>query len=67
MTIRGCGFGAVQNGFVLIGNRNGIVADWSDTKILITVPDNISRGTVSVQQNDVQSNAVFFGTYDPAF
>jgi hypothetical protein len=61
MTIGGCGFGAVQNGFVSIGNKNGIIADWSDAKIVITVPDNISRGTVYVQQNDVQSNAVFFG------
>jgi hypothetical protein len=61
MTIGGCGFGEVQNGYVSIGNKNGIVTDWSDTKIVITVPDNISRGTIYVQHNDIQSNAVFFG------
>jgi hypothetical protein len=61
MTIEGCGFGATQNGMVTIANTNGIVVKCSETQIVVTVPEGISRGQIYVQQNDVQSNAVYFG------
>jgi hypothetical protein len=56
MTITECGFGATQNGMVAIANTIGIVVKWSETQIVVTVPEGISRGQIYVQQNDLQSN-----------
>jgi hypothetical protein len=38
------GFGATQNGMVAIANTNGDSRKWSETQIVVTLPEGISRG-----------------------
>jgi hypothetical protein len=45
MTIKGCGFGATQNGMVAIANTNGIVVKWSETQIVVTVREGVFART----------------------
>lgn len=61
MTINGTGFGATQqSGTVVLNNTIGAVVTWSNSQIVVTVPTGTSPGTLYVQQNGVNSNAVQF-------
>jgi hypothetical protein len=41
---QGMWFGATQNGMVAIANTNGIVVKWSETQIVVTVPEGFREG-----------------------
>jgi hypothetical protein len=61
VTIRGRDFGEIQgNSFVSIGDRNGIVKLWTDTKIVATVDEHAHRGNVCVYRDRQYSNAIPF-------
>ena len=61
VTISGSGFGTGQGGgTVWLGTALGLVASWSDTQIVATVPTGSSSGVVQIQQSNGTSNAVAF-------
>jgi hypothetical protein len=61
ITIRGRYFGETQgNSFVSIGDRNGIVKLWTDTKIVATVDEHAHRGNVCVFRDRQYSNTTPF-------
>ena len=61
VTISGSGFGTSQGGgTVWLGTALGLVASWSDTQIVATVPTGSSSGVVQIQQSNGTSNAVAF-------
>lgn len=61
ITIRGRHFGETQgNGFVSIGNRNGIVKRWTDAEIVATVDEHAHHGYVCVFRDRQDSNAIPF-------
>jgi IPT/TIG domain/Bacterial Ig-like domain (group 2) len=64
LTITGTNFGSVQNGFVALYNTNGLVVSWSNTQIVVTVPQGTDSGQLCVQQNGVTSNAASFTVSD---
>jgi RHS repeat-associated protein len=66
MTINGTGFGATQqSGAVVLNNTLGTVGSWTNSQIVVTVPTGTSPGTLYVQQNGLNSNAVPFTINTP--
>src|SRR5229473_957558 len=63
LTLTGSGFGAIQGGVTFSwGSSVGASSftSWSDTQIVLTVPNGISPGTVTVVRNGAASNAVAY-------
>jgi YD repeat-containing protein len=61
ITITGANFGATQqSGDVVLNNTLGTVISWSDTQIVVAVPQGTSTGNLYVQQNGLNSNDVQF-------
>ncbi len=62
MTINGSGFGASQGpyGSVPLYNNYGTVVSWSDTQIVVTIPNDTLPGTVKVKQNGATSNGIAY-------
>jgi hypothetical protein len=71
MTLTGSGFGASQGvasvGFSAPGDTQGVHSflSWSDTQIVLTVPNSIVPGTITVTQNGLASNGVSYATIAP--
>lgn len=66
ISINGGGFGNQQGtGFIAIGNKQGVVVDWSDTQIVASVPSGTRQGSIYVRQGGVNSNSVFFSRIPP--
>ena len=77
ITINGSGFGATQNGVVLINGVSASIANtcqqnpwyacWSDTQIQALIPGNapIGPGTISVSNDGYGSNSVDFTITNP--
>jgi hypothetical protein len=66
VTVEGSGFGSTQGeGFIQVGDRNGQVLSWSDTKIVATVDPWARPAVVSVNQNRMNSNNIPFGISAP--
>ena len=62
----GSAFGDNQGaGYLQIGNRNGIVISWSDTRIVAKVAEYTASGVVEVTQNEQHSNSVPFKILSP--
>jgi hypothetical protein len=65
--IRGSGFGSTQGkGKVLFGKGQAEVIDWSETTIIIKVPDNATPNTygVTVETDEGKSNEAVFKVED---
>ncbi|MDH4139574.1 MAG: IPT/TIG domain-containing protein [Coriobacteriia bacterium] len=61
ITIAGQNFDATQGeGSVTFAGVTGAVVSWSDTEIVVTVPDGTPSGYVGVWQNTLCSNGKFF-------
>ena len=69
MTLTGSGFGATQSSatFSANGDTQGVTSfmSWSDTQIVLTVPNAIVPGTVTVTVAGVQSNGIAYTTIAP--
>jgi virulence-associated protein VapD len=63
VTLTGSGFGASQgSGFVELQNQDRIpVVSWSDTRIVVVVPQGTISGHAYILQNGTWSNGVPFG------
>ncbi len=62
----GSAFGDNQGaGYLQIGNRNGIVISWSDTRIVAKVAEYTASGVVEVTENEQHSNSVPFKILSP--
>jgi hypothetical protein len=71
MTLTGSGFGATQGigkvTFYAPGDTVGVSSytSWSDTQIVLTVPNNIAPGNIYVTQNGSAGNQVAYTTIAP--
>jgi len=66
ITINGANFGnPQQSGAVVLNNNLGTVQSWSNNQIVVTVLTGTSPGTLYVQQNGLNSNAVPFTINTP--
>ena len=71
MTLTGSGFGTTQGvggvTFSAPGDTQGAssFSSWSDTQIVLTVPNSIVPGTITVSQNGVASNGLTYTTIAP--
>ena len=71
MTLTGSGFGATRGvggvTFSAPGDTQGASTfiTWSDTQIVLTVPNSIVPGTITVSQNGVPSNGLAYTTIAP--
>jgi hypothetical protein len=64
VTISGTGFGSTQ-GTVSIGGASASIASWSDTRIVVAVPDQALSGVVIVTAQGVDSNHANFQISPP--
>ena len=61
VTIEGTGFGASQGSSIVTFNRQvAIPRSWSDTQIVVQVPQQATTGPVIVTVNGVSSNGITF-------
>lgn len=61
ITITGNTFETTQgSGWVSFGGTPGVVKSWSDTQIVVTVPQGATSAYVGVIQHDVSSNGIMF-------
>src|SRR5258707_2204832 len=71
MTMTGSGLGLTRAvggaTFSAPGDTQGTTSfiSWSDTQIVLTVPNSIVPGTITVSQNGVPSNGVTYTTIAP--
>jgi len=64
VTINGTGFGVAQ-GAVSIGGANASITSWSDTQIVVRVPDQAISSAVIVTAQGVDSNQAIFQISPP--
>jgi hypothetical protein len=64
VTISGTGFSS--EGSVSFNGTVGSIVDWTDTSIILYVPDNATSGSVTVTTNELTSNPVEFAVSPPA-
>jgi hypothetical protein len=65
LTLTGSGFGTVAGSVRFQAGSTVYAASfvsWSDTQIVLTVPNGVSPGNVAILQNGVYSNAVSYST-----
>lgn len=60
MTIRGEEFGSAEKGFVTFDDVRAEVVSWSETEIVVLVPNELARGHIYVHQGRYTSNFVNF-------
>jgi len=70
MTLTGSGFGTQAEDVMFLPTSGGHIevasfASWSDTQIVLTVPNGVSPGNVEVQQGANNSNLVSYTTIVP--
>jgi RHS repeat-associated protein len=65
LTINGSGFGASQNGGVLINGAAASVQSWSDAQIQVAIQSSTTSGPVTVSNNSIVSNSVPFTVSPP--
>lgn len=64
ITISGSTFEPTQGtGWVSFNGTAGTVKSWSDTQIVVTVPQGATSGYVGVVQHDITSNGVMFDPF----
>ncbi len=66
VVVEGSSFGANQgSGYLQIGDRNGNIINWGDTRIVAKVAEYTASGVVEVTQNEQHSNSVPFKILSP--
>jgi RHS repeat-associated protein len=65
LTINGSGFGASQNGGVLINGTSASVQSWSDAQVQVAIQASTASGPVTVSNDGIVSNSLPFTVSPP--